>query len=243
MSTFPMPGMTKTETEKMEAQIRELQERMFAMTPGTWPAASKEFAQAANFLAHPMAAVAAGSALGVAVTSHAIGLWLGAVSAAFDASRSTLDLGRGGTSDNVIALEPTRAARAKAAAETFRADAGKVSRDVAETVVKVADAIVGDADAVVKTIAKPAPAPLKPKSRAAKAGAAAAAATVDDLKAISGIGPKLEQVLISMGLRSYAQIAELDAAAIAEIEDRLGFKGRIMRDDWLGQARRLAGGK
>jgi len=59
---------------------------------------------------------------------------------------------------------------------------------------------------------------------------------VDDLKAISGIGPKLEQVLNGLGIWTYGQIAGWTAAETAWIEDRVGFAGRIGRDDWGGQA-------
>lgn len=62
----------------------------------------------------------------------------------------------------------------------------------------------------------------------------------DDLKAISGIGPKLEQVLNGLGVWTYTQIAGWGRAEIAWVDDTLGFKGRIERDDWLGQAAKLA---
>lgn len=61
----------------------------------------------------------------------------------------------------------------------------------------------------------------------------------DDLKAISGIGPKLEKALNDLGVWSYGQIAALSEAEIAWLDDRMGFSGRIGRDDWIGQARAL----
>jgi len=63
----------------------------------------------------------------------------------------------------------------------------------------------------------------------------------DDLKAISGIGPKLEQVLNGMGIWTYAQIAGWDGAETAWLGDALGFRGRIERDGWVAQAAKLAG--
>lgn len=63
----------------------------------------------------------------------------------------------------------------------------------------------------------------------------------DDLKAISGIGPKLEKVLNGFGIVTYEQVAALTKAEIARLDEQLGFAGRIERDDWLGQASRLAG--
>ena len=64
---------------------------------------------------------------------------------------------------------------------------------------------------------------------------------VDDLKAITGVGPKLETVLNELGIWSWAQIAALERAEIVWLEDRFGFAGRIGRDDWIGQARALNG--
>lgn len=66
----------------------------------------------------------------------------------------------------------------------------------------------------------------------------------DDLKLISGVGPKLEQVLNGLGIWTFAQVANWTAEEIAWVDDYLQFKGRIDRDDWISQARTLAeGGK
>jgi NADH-quinone oxidoreductase subunit E len=69
------------------------------------------------------------------------------------------------------------------------------------------------------------------------------AAKADDLKMISGIGPKLEQVLNGMGFTRYADIAALGDADVARIEAELGAGGRIARDGWVEQARTLAKGR
>lgn len=63
----------------------------------------------------------------------------------------------------------------------------------------------------------------------------------DDLKRIKGIGPKLEKLLNSLGIYHYRQIAALTPEDIAWLDERLQFKGRIERDDWVGQAKKLAG--
>jgi predicted flap endonuclease-1-like 5' DNA nuclease len=69
------------------------------------------------------------------------------------------------------------------------------------------------------------------------------AVPTDDLKQIKGIGPKLEKLLNSLGVTSYAQIAVWDDAEMDRIDARLGtFQGRIRRDDWPAQARLLAAG-
>ncbi len=67
-------------------------------------------------------------------------------------------------------------------------------------------------------------------------------AAPDDLKAISGIGPKLEKVLNGLGLWTYRQISDLSAGEIDWLDGELGFAGRIGRDDWAGQARALQAG-
>ena len=62
----------------------------------------------------------------------------------------------------------------------------------------------------------------------------------DDLKKISGVGPKLEGVLHEIGVFHFDQIAAWDAAEIAYMDDKLSFKGRIERDNWIEQANTFA---
>lgn len=64
----------------------------------------------------------------------------------------------------------------------------------------------------------------------------------DDLKKIKGVGPKLEELLHSLGVYYYRQIAGWDNAQVAEVDNKLTFKGRILRDDWRSQAKVLADG-
>ena len=62
----------------------------------------------------------------------------------------------------------------------------------------------------------------------------------DDLKRISGIGPKLEETLNANGVFSFSQIAEWQNVDIEAMDERLpAFKGRVRRDDWVGQAKKL----
>ena len=64
----------------------------------------------------------------------------------------------------------------------------------------------------------------------------------DDLKRISGVGPKLEGVLNDLGFYHFDQIAAWGPAEIAWVDARLKFKGRIERDNWVAQAAELAAG-
>ncbi len=62
----------------------------------------------------------------------------------------------------------------------------------------------------------------------------------DDLKKISGVGPKLESLLHENGVFHFDQIAAWTPSEIAYMDDQLSFKGRIERDNWLEQAATFA---
>lgn len=109
-----------------------------------------------------------------------------------------------------------------------------------------------------KSIAKPATKPAaKPATKAAaKKSAAPAKATkprgrtaprkagADDLKQIKGVGPKIETMLNSMGFFHFDQIAKWGDSEIAWVDENLeGFKGRVSRDGWTDQARKLSAGE
>ncbi|MCF6430104.1 NADH-quinone oxidoreductase subunit E [Leisingera sp. MMG026] len=61
----------------------------------------------------------------------------------------------------------------------------------------------------------------------------------DDLKLLKGVGPKLEQTLNELGFFHFDQIADWTEAEVAWVDARLKFKGRITRDGWIEQAKRL----
>lgn len=62
----------------------------------------------------------------------------------------------------------------------------------------------------------------------------------DDLKRVSGIGPVLEARLNSLGIFHFSQIAKWGPAEVAWIDDYLSFKGRVLREQWIPQAKVLA---
>jgi NADH-quinone oxidoreductase subunit E len=176
----------------------------------------KQVIPAANLLTPQWGAAAAVSVLGLGVASQMWGLWAGAIAGALDANTK------------------------------FRPAAKEENAAVPQ--------IAADVDAL-KTIIRKKAAPISPKivdgpvvqveTPVAKASAQPVVAqtvmTSDDLKRISGVGPKLVQVLNSMGIHSFAQIAAWTAEDIARVDDQLKFGGRILRDDWVGQASALAG--
>lgn len=65
-------------------------------------------------------------------------------------------------------------------------------------------------------------------------------AVTDDLRRIRGIGPSMERTLQGIGIVSYRQLALLDGAELERVRGELtDFRGRIEREDWVGQARAL----
>jgi predicted flap endonuclease-1-like 5' DNA nuclease len=62
----------------------------------------------------------------------------------------------------------------------------------------------------------------------------------DDLKQIKGVGPVIEKTLNELGICLFSQIAEMGEHEIDRVAQRLkGFRSRIYREDWIGQARDL----
>ena len=62
----------------------------------------------------------------------------------------------------------------------------------------------------------------------------------DDLQLIKGVGPAIEKTLNEMGIVSFRQIADMSEYDIDRVARRLkGFRTRIYREDWIGQAREL----
>jgi len=83
----------------------------------------------------------------------------------------------------------------------------------------------------------------KPKAKKPAAKKASAAGGADDLKQLKGVGPALEKKLHDNGVTTFAQIAAWNTEDIADMDDKLSFKGRIERDGWVDQAKRLAAGE
>ena len=86
-----------------------------------------------------------------------------------------------------------------------------------------------------------APKAEKPAKAAPKAKAAAST-DGDDLTRISGVGPAIVKKLHALDVTSFAQIAAWTPEDVADMDEKLSFKGRIDRDDWLVQAAEFAKG-
>jgi NADH-quinone oxidoreductase subunit E len=98
-----------------------------------------------------------------------------------------------------------------------------------------------------KTVAPKAAPAVKPAAVAApvladknRPAGIAKPSTVDDLKLISGVGPKIEATLQSLGIFTFTQVAAWKKAEREWVDGYLKFSGRIERDDWQKQAKALA---
>ena len=65
----------------------------------------------------------------------------------------------------------------------------------------------------------------------------------DNLQQISGIGPKNEGILHTLGFFHFDQIAAWTPGQVAWVDDHLRFNGRIGRERWAEQAKLLAEGR
>ncbi len=90
--------------------------------------------------------------------------------------------------------------------------------------------------------ASPAPAydphrPVRPMGLAAARGS-----KPDDLLRISGVGPKNLEILHSLGIYHFDQIAKWSPGEGDWVDDHMKFNGRVAREEWVNQARLLAEG-
>ncbi|MGL5009904.1 MAG: NADH-quinone oxidoreductase subunit E, partial [Paracoccaceae bacterium] len=60
----------------------------------------------------------------------------------------------------------------------------------------------------------------------------------DDLKEIEGIGPAMEKLVNELGFYHFDQISSWSDADVAWVDANMkNFKGRIVRDKWVAQAK------
>ena len=79
-----------------------------------------------------------------------------------------------------------------------------------------------------------------PKKEAPKKAAAASGS--DDLTQLKGVGPVIAKKLAAAGVTSLQQVADFSPEDVERIDAELNFKGRIDREDWIGQAKELIKG-
>ncbi|UVK36369.1 NADH-quinone oxidoreductase subunit E [Mesorhizobium sp. AR10] len=124
-------------------------------------------------------------------------------------------------------------------ANTAAPEVEKVSKQRSGPMTKAEPASAFKAPEAKVPAAKPAKPSLEDKNRPAGIDKPA---LVDDLKLISGVGPKIEGILHSLGIFTFTQVASWKKAEREWVDAYLAFHGRIDRDDWVKQAKALAKG-
>lgn len=223
----PYPSMPNLD------QIEKMNQDLTRMMP-------KEMASAVNLFVHPVAGAAAMSALGIGLANHAFGVWMGALSGAVEASQRLMQPLIEDFEARVEQFEDTSSIKARATAKTMIAEAQSFAQEVTDIAAKEAATTAPAVNAASAT-GEAADVLLPEDFRQPRA--IDKPAKPSDLKAISGIGPKLEKVLNGLGIWTYAQIAAWSPQEIAWVDDYLSFNGRIGRDDWTAQAAVLAAKK
>ena len=123
------------------------------------------------------------------------------------------------------------------------------AKPVAEPVAAVAKPIAAAPVYAAAPVPRPAPVPVAAalpvvgKMERPKGIAAARGGKADKLQRISGIGPKNESILHTLGFFHFDQVAAWTAEQVAWVDDHLKFNGRIAREEWIKQAGLLATGK
>ena len=184
---------------------------------------------------HPAAALAAATAIGFGMTGQIAGFMFGAMQGMAEAAQKTAAVAdeklvaktAEPVEKPVMAVKATPVVKPKVAAKA----PGKAQPVKAQPV--KAKPVATEPVAVVPVNAG------KPKRQKP---ARVVEMQADDLKRISGIGPKLEQVLNGMGVRRYADVALWSDKDVQRFDDALGFAGRIARDGWVEQAKALIKG-
>lgn len=211
-------------------QFEKMNQELTKMMP-------REMASAVNLMAHPAASAAAMSALGIGLANHAFGIWMGAFSGAIESSQRMFQP----IFDDFQARTEAaaNASKARKATETLIAEAQTFAREVTDIAAGATEKALDPIAAEAASVATPGLMPEDFRQPAAMAKPL----QPSDLKAISGIGPKLEKVLNGLGIWTYGQIAAWAPEEIAWVEDYLSLAGRVRRDDWTGQAAALAAKK
>ena len=106
--------------------------------------------------------------------------------------------------------------------------------EVATHAVEAAEAVL-EAAAVIEPAA-----PVAPEPEIAPAPAPAPEILADDLTRLVGIGPKLAAALAERGVTTFAHLAAWSDEKARAFDAELSLKGRVARDAWIAQAKRLA---
>jgi len=125
-----------------------------------------------------------------------------------------------------------------------RGSASRILKPTSHIMVEVGTVVETKKEAPAKTEKKAAPkaekkeAPKAEEKAPAKKATKTKAVDLNDLKLLSGVGPAMEKKLHAEGVTSINQIAEMTNEQIAELDAKIGIKGKI-EDTWKNEAQEL----
>lgn len=192
-------------------------------------------------MAHPMATAAAVTAVGIGMASHASGMMFGYMQAMLEASqKSTLPVDETNASASVTS--PKADARTPVMRAKEKPDAKVAAKSSSTGVAKLKSVAYKASGAAketkpAKTTASVETSSLQPTASRPKE--MRKPPKPDDLKLISGVGPKLEELLNTLGIWKFSQISKWSDAEVNWVDDYMQFGGRIERDGWVEQARKF----
>ncbi len=119
----------------------------------------------------------------------------------------------------------------------------KPEPEVEAAIEKAAEAVVAAPVAIIEALVEATPEPEMVIDPVIEAPVVVAAVVEpDDLTVMTGIGPKLAAALAERGITRFAQIAAWSEAEIATLDKEMKLIGRVGREAWVAQAKRLAVG-
>lgn len=170
-----------------------------------------------------------------ATSAHALALSAGSAGAksASEASRSIIAANISGAAENGDAT-PAKPIATSPKPKVKLKMAGTGSTSVRSTAAEAAENAVRLAQSGT---------PMAPASNTTIGSTGAGNGHSDDLQQIAGIGPVVSAQLKALGVRCITDIAQWTQDDVARVNEVLAVKGRIDREDWIGQAKALVAGR
>ncbi len=119
-----------------------------------------------------------------------------------------------------------------------RGSASRILKPTSHIMVEVGTVVETKKEAPKKEAKKEVKKETSKAEKKAPAKKAAKSVDLSDLKLLSGVGPAMEKKLHAEGITTINQIAEMTTEQIAELDAKIGVKGKI-EDTWKNEANEL----
>lgn len=140
----------------------------------------------------------------------------------------------------LVERESEAAVQAVSAAESLLEAASVIEPKIEIVAEEVETAVERASEGVAETSKSAIEMTSTVANETSKAAAKRTSEAVDDLTQLTGIGPKLAAALAARGISTFAQLADWTEDQAQAFDSELSLRGRVARDAWIAQARRLA---